>query len=71
MPQRVADAVSAYRTSERNVATLTRVLDAGEMPDDARRAVQVRIGEDLGRMAFARKYLATIPSRHPLVGGAA
>lgn len=71
LPMRVLDALEQQKTAHRNVRTLSRLLLTGEMPADARRAVKVRLGEDLGRQAAANKVLAAYnPGLIVRIGGA-
>ncbi|WP_369213888.1 hypothetical protein [Streptomyces flavofungini] len=70
LPGHVLTALAEQKTAGRNVVTMTRLLWAGEMPADARRAVKERIGEDLGRQAFANKVLAAYnPGLTVRIGG--
>ncbi|MFI8872390.1 hypothetical protein [Streptomyces sp. NPDC055243] len=58
LPPHVLDALAEQKTAGKNVVTMSRLLTAGEMSADARRAVKVRIAEDLRRQAAANKVLA-------------
>lgn len=57
-PPHVVAALEKVQVSGKSVSCLSRLLLAGEMPADARRAVKVRLGEDLGKQAAANKVLA-------------
>ncbi|MFE5368104.1 hypothetical protein [Streptomyces mirabilis] len=71
LPKPVLAALEQQETSHRNVHTLSRLLMTGEMPADARRAVQERVAVDLGRHAAANKMLAAYnPGLIVRIGGA-
>lgn len=63
-PARTRNAVLAEAAAERTINTLGRLLAAGEMPAEARRAIGNRVGRHLATAARARKVLATVPQRH-------